>query len=146
VCHYPDTSIRLDNSPHRSQSLAASGQIHIGSVPYNLVCSQPTVDYLNGQEWALGRSNARLYPISNRIPTWRRNPPAYPAFAEYSRSVSPSPGIDDTGVLLRAFLPYSDAALRQNLRNYTGKAIVLDSRVSCQAPQLANLVASETMI
>lgn len=69
------------------------------------------------------------YPLQIRTPTWSRNPPAYPAFAEYSEAVSSPENVDDTGVLLRAFLPFSDAESRENVRNYTGNAMVLDSRV-----------------
>lgn len=69
------------------------------------------------------------YPIQLRIPTWSRNPPAFPAFAEYSKPVSSPEGVDDTGVLLRAFLPFADAQSRESIRNYSGIAQVLDSRV-----------------
>ena len=79
------------------------------------------------------------YPLQMRTSTWLRNPPAYPTFAEYSRSVSVPEGVDDTGVLLRAFLPYADAQSRESVRNYSGNAMVLDARVSCQAPKLEHL-------
>jgi hypothetical protein len=69
------------------------------------------------------------YPIQLRGPTWSRNPPAFPAFAEYSRPISSPQGVDDTGVLLRAFLPFADAQSRESIRNYSGIAQVLDSRV-----------------
>ena len=69
------------------------------------------------------------YPLQLRIPTWSRNPPAFPAFAEYSRPISSPEGVDDTGVLLRAFLPFADAQSRESIRNYSGVAHVLDSRV-----------------
>ena len=79
------------------------------------------------------------FPIINRGTTWQRNPPSYPAFAEYSEPVVSQDGLDNTGVLLRGFLPFPDAQSRENIRNYSGKALVLDSRVSCQRPRLANL-------
>ena len=44
-------------------------------------------------------------------------------------------------MLLRAFLPYAEAQSRENIRNYSGLALVLDSRVSCQRPLLADLSA-----
>lgn len=69
------------------------------------------------------------YPIQLRTPTWSRNPPSYPAFGEYSRQLAPIDGVDDTGVLLRAFVPFADAQSRETLRNYSGPAMVLDSRV-----------------
>ncbi|KAK3664935.1 carboxypeptidase Y-deficient [Elasticomyces elasticus] len=82
------------------------------------------------------------YSMVPRIATWYRNPPAFPAFAEYSEPATSMDGVDDTGVLLRAFLPYPDAESRQSLRNYSGKALVLDSRVMCQPPVLTDLSAS----
>jgi hypothetical protein len=48
-------------------------------------------------------------------------------------------GVDDTGVLLRAFPPFQNLDSRQALKQYSGKALVLDSRVSCQPPKLGNL-------
>ena len=69
------------------------------------------------------------YPIQPRVPTWSHNPPAFPAFAEYSEPIVSHAGVDDTGVLLRAFLPFPDAQSRETIRNYSGVAHVLDSRV-----------------
>lgn len=79
----------------------------------------------------LGKSGMISYPIQYRTPTWSRNPPSYPAFAEYSAEVPPVEGVDDTGVLLRAFLPFADAQSRETIRDYSGHAMVLDSRVRC---------------
>lgn len=53
--------------------------------------------------------------------------------------MAPQNGVDDTGIVLRAFLPYSKAESREMVRNYTGDALVLDSRVSCQRPILQDL-------
>jgi hypothetical protein len=47
--------------------------------------------------------------------------------------------VDDTGILLRAFLPLPDAPSRENIRSYSGKTIVLDARVICQPPRLTDL-------
>lgn len=80
---------------------------------------------------ALGAMGSGSYPIQLRTPTWSRNPPAYPAFAEYSRPLPQVGAVDDTGVLLRAFLPFADANSRESVRNYSGDAMVLDARVSC---------------
>ncbi|KAK5168085.1 uncharacterized protein LTR77_006653 [Saxophila tyrrhenica] len=79
------------------------------------------------------------YPIRWRASTWTRNPPAFPAFAEYSEPAEVPAGVDDTGVLLRAFLPLADAESREAIRNYTGTAMVLDSRVSCQSPHFLDV-------
>lgn len=69
------------------------------------------------------------YPIRWRSSTWTRNPPAFPAFAEYSEPIPVADNVDDTGILLRAFLPFADAQSRETVRSYTGTAMVLDARV-----------------
>lgn len=74
--------------------------------------------------------------------TWQRPPAMYPTFAEYTESIQTPAGVDDTGVLLRAFLPFADAQSRENLHSYSGKALVLDARVSCQPPDLHNFSVS----
>jgi hypothetical protein len=79
------------------------------------------------------------YPLQLRQSTWLQSPPSFPNFAEYKEEVPVVEGVDDTGVLLRAFVPFPQALKRETLRNYSGKASVLDSRVSCQAPLMENL-------
>jgi hypothetical protein len=70
-------------------------------------------------------------------------PPMFPAFAEYSEApVGVGSGIADTGVLLRGFLPFETAEARQRLAYYEGNALVLDARVSCQAPTLTQFQAN----
>lgn len=80
--------------------------------------------------------------LQDRALAWTRPPSAFPAFAEYSEPVSVPASVDDTGILLRALLPFADAQSRQMLRNYTGTALVLDCRVSCQPPELGTLSIS----
>lgn len=60
---------------------------------------------IDSSGWDLYYYNYDKSPVQKRTSTWLRNPPAYPAFAEYAEQVTPSDGIDDTRVLLRAFLP-----------------------------------------
>lgn len=79
------------------------------------------------------------YPIQMRQTTWRQSPPGYPTFAQYREESPAEEGIDDTGVLLRAFVPFLETSSRESLRSYSGKAVVLGSRVSCQAPILEDL-------
>jgi hypothetical protein len=78
-----------------------------------------------------------------RDSSWTTNPPLFPTFGEYSEAPSGvEDGIADTGVLLRAFPPFSTAEDRQRLASYEGNALVLDARVSCQAPVLTQFNAS----
>ncbi|KAI4187076.1 MAG: hypothetical protein L6R41_003060 [Letrouitia leprolyta] len=74
----------------------------------------------------------------NRQSTWSRKSDVYPAFAEYSEPPFEQEGVQDTGLTLRAFLPYSAVQIRQNTYSYSGRTTVLDSRVTCQRPTLVN--------
>ncbi|OCL10018.1 hypothetical protein AOQ84DRAFT_402876 [Glonium stellatum] len=87
--------------------------------------------------WSLFQSTSA--PLIHRGTTWLRNPPFYPTFAEYSELLPKLGEVDDTGYLFRAFLPFTDAQSRQTIRNFTGPAFVVDSRVSCQKPNMKNV-------
>ncbi|KAH7095583.1 hypothetical protein FB567DRAFT_512918 [Paraphoma chrysanthemicola] len=74
---------------------------------------------------------------------WTTNPPSYPVFGEYHEPIrNREDGVADTGLLLRAFLPYKLADDRQRLSSYSGNALVMDARVSCQAPTVTQVQAS----
>lgn len=76
-------------------------------------------------------------PFISRGTVWTKKPPFYPAFAEYHEDPSrPQTDNSDTGLTLRAFLPLSGQDTRSMLRNFSGLATVLDSRVQCMRPQL----------
>lgn len=78
------------------------------------------------------------YPFVARAPPWIRAPAFFPTFAEYSEPIAKEAGVDDTGLLLRALLPLSNQKSREQMRNYSGNALVLDSRVSCHRPLFDN--------
>ena len=70
---------------------------------------------------------------------WSERAPFYPIFAEYREEASESPdGVSDTGLTLRAYLPIADQESRSHLRNYSGKATVIDTRVICMPPEWNN--------
>ncbi|RGP70198.1 hypothetical protein FSPOR_4098 [Fusarium sporotrichioides] len=83
-------------------------------------------------------------------------PTRYPAFAEWTPNrtnfdtanqrgeVAPgkSPGIVDTGNVLRAFLPINNDQERSLVTEYHGFATVVDTRVVCMRPKLSNVVFS----
>lgn len=71
-------------------------------------------------------------------PGWDRKISKYASFAEYSEPPYEADGVSDTGVTLRAFLPFGTAQNRENLESYKGKSTVLDARVTCQVPQIEN--------
>jgi hypothetical protein len=78
-----------------------------------------------------------------RDSAWTTNPPLFPTFGEYFEApVGVENGMTDTGVLLRAILPFGTAEARQRLAQYDGNALVLDARVSCQAPVLTKFNAT----
>ncbi|KIX05647.1 uncharacterized protein Z518_03619 [Rhinocladiella mackenziei CBS 650.93] len=98
------------------------------------ISSLPPVTYYGGAQ-----SSHPYFAVVPRASSWLRNPVAYPVFAEYSEPAEQISGVDDTGVLLRAFLPFPLAESRERLRNYSGNALVLDSRVSCHTPEFDNV-------
>ena len=125
-------------------STALLSDLRLGQLPSLPSIRNATYDFVythdgSGTDPAIYHFSGYTYPIQLRTSTWLRPPPAFPAFAEYSQPVSSPEGVDDTGVLLRAFLPFADAQSRETVRNYSGKATVLDSRVSCQRPQLSHI-------
>lgn len=71
--------------------------------------------------------------------SWGRPPSSFPLFGEFREDITSPPTVDDTGYLMRSFLPFADTASRANVSNFTGPAFVLDSRVSCQPPVLSGL-------
>ena len=79
------------------------------------------------------------YPAMSWTTTWLRTPRYFPTFSEYTESPTNQSGIDDTGVLLRGFLPLTDQQSRETLWNHFGKLMILDARVSCQRPTLNDI-------
>lgn len=69
---------------------------------------------------------------------WYRKASSYASFAEYSEPPYEAADVSDTGVTLRASLPFGTAQDRENLESYRGKSTVLDARVTCQVPQVKN--------
>lgn len=73
----------------------------------------------------------------NRATSWTLHPPFFPTFAEYSKKPETlHEGVRDTGLTLRAFLPLEDQQSRYSIRNYSGRATVVDSSVVCMRPNL----------
>ncbi|KAL9596021.1 MAG: hypothetical protein Q9219_006072 [cf. Caloplaca sp. 3 TL-2023] len=76
-------------------------------------------------------------PYLSRGTVWTKKPPFYPTFAEYHEDPPDQPEDRvDTGLTLRAFLPIQSQQERSMLRDFSGRATVLDSRVQCIRPQL----------
>lgn len=87
------------------------------------------------------------YPVGGveriaRDSAWTTNPPNYATFGEYHElPKETTDGVVDTGILLRALLPYAATELRQTLATYTGNALTIDARVTCQAPSITGFEA-----
>jgi hypothetical protein len=78
-------------------------------------------------------------PTLLRDTTWKHKPPYYPVFAEYREDIGGNKtedGVSDTGLTLRAFMPLQEQQSRFFLKSYSGRATVLDSRVTCMRPNL----------
>ncbi|KAF4819720.1 hypothetical protein CGCSCA5_v004498 [Colletotrichum siamense] len=74
---------------------------------------------------------------------WHSSPGTYFRFAEHPRiSARQSDNLEDTGRILRAFLPFASEYSRMRLRHYHGPAMVTDSRVVCLRPTLNNVTFS----
>lgn len=74
-----------------------------------------------------------------RVPWWVGYPSQFPIFGEYHEEISSLPAdVDDTGYLLRAFLPFSTAEEREAISAFSGPTFFLDSRVSCQPPNVTD--------
>lgn len=82
-----------------------------------------------------------LQTISQAV-TWTRVASIYPTFAEYFEPPYVADGVSDTGLTLRAFLPFKDLQDRETLQEYVGSSTVIDARVSCQVPYLTGGMVS----
>lgn len=106
--------------------------------------SGPMVSYTSRSQVRPGLSYSALRD-AEKIPrdsAWTSNPAFYPVYAEtHEPSREESPG---TGFLLRALLPYGTAESRQTLASYAGNVLVLDARMTCQAPTVATLTTNST--
>lgn len=78
------------------------------------------------------------------VGAWNRKISTYASFAEYSEPPYVADGVSDTGVTLRAFLPFGTAQDRENLESYKGNLTVLDARVTCQVPQIKNATVNSS--
>lgn len=65
-------------------------------------------------------------------------PSTFPTFAEHTESTNSTAGVDDSGLTVRAILPFSSATTRQTMSNYSGPGTVLNSHVVCIKPELRN--------
>lgn len=66
---------------------------------------------------------------------WQIMPDTYPRFAEYHEPPHDfAEDREDTGMTLRAFLPFREIERRIPIREYRGPATVFDSRVICVRP------------
>jgi len=109
-----------------------------GSIPFNYgwTALNQSAHNLNGNPVG-GTYN---YNTTSSLIVWGGNiPTIYPTFAEYNEPPQTRSGIADTGVSLRAFLPIASSSERSQLKDYRGKAMVFDSRVTCVTPEVAQL-------
>ena len=104
---------------------------------------RPIPGYLKSSETTFGftyitpnYTNVPQSRVLSRGTSWSRKASVYPTFAEYSEPPFIEDGVSDTGLTLRALLPYSSAQDREDTYSYNGRTTVLDSRVTCQLPNL----------
>ena len=72
---------------------------------------------------------------------WSGGPQSFEAFAEYAEPEKRivAEGIDDTGPIIRAFLPIDVESERDMIQNYTGVTRVFDARTICARPKIRTL-------
>lgn len=66
---------------------------------------------------------------------WSRAPSQSEIFAEYSEPGVSSDELDDTGTVLRAFLPFSTKAQRESIQSFNGIARIIDTHFVCVRPK-----------
>ncbi|KAF3762957.1 hypothetical protein M406DRAFT_333300 [Cryphonectria parasitica EP155] len=75
------------------------------------------------------------------------NAPTYPVFGEVATGYEASPdayGFSDTGLKQRGLLPLVGSQNRTSVRQYSGNAMVLNSRAACMRPALVSSQYSTT--
>ncbi|KAJ8118419.1 hypothetical protein OPT61_g612 [Boeremia exigua] len=102
-------------------------------------------------------TTGRAYLQDSSIISFLHSTPIeYPAFAEWTSNApsrsdltwqrefipNNSPGIRDTGTVMRALLPVKDATERSRITDYQGIGTVLDTRVVCVRPKLVRVIFS----
>ncbi|KAK1624245.1 hypothetical protein BDP81DRAFT_398758 [Colletotrichum phormii] len=103
----------------------------------NVTAPQKTADML------YGNSYVKTPVIMQGTSIWKSKPWVYPRFAELrSRPGQQSDHHEDTGTILRAFIPFTNEPSRIRLRSYEGPTAVIDSRVVCVQPVISNVTFS----
>jgi hypothetical protein len=92
----------------------------------------------------LDTSYRRVFPLheSDGTKYLYTSPLVYPMFAEYTEPPygGKQDGVSDTGLSMRAFLPFGLQETRESIIKYSGNAAVLDTRVVCMRPTLSKLL------
>ncbi|KAF3229909.1 Mitochondrial outer membrane protein iml2 [Orbilia oligospora] len=91
-------------------------------------------------DWWFDGTFFRWTPTTAEIMWGGNKPDFWPAFAELSGPPLVQEGVSDTGKNVRAFLPFATVESRQSVRSYDGKAVLVDTRVTCQRPVLDDLI------
>jgi len=68
----------------------------------------------------------------------------YPSFGEdlVPDDLEQTEGVEDTGTVIRSFIPIADKATRENLQSYKGPGFAFDARTVCVQPKLESLALS----
>ncbi|KAL1858086.1 hypothetical protein Daus18300_010087 [Diaporthe australafricana] len=114
---------------------STAGLVSTVELPYSLHYNESYADDF------YSFSSRFIFPSTG---AWNRKISNYASFAEYSEPPYEADGVSDTGVTLRAFLPFGTAQSRENLESYKGSSMVLDARVTCQVPHIQNATVDST--
>ncbi|KAF3935672.1 hypothetical protein ABW19_dt0206951 [Dactylella cylindrospora] len=94
-------------------------------------------EYQSDNEIVVGTPRGELG--GSIVNPWVTGLQSYPRFAEYAEPGTVGEWFSDTGRKFRAFLPLRANSDRSALRNYTGPATVVNSRVICVPPILSGV-------
>jgi hypothetical protein len=100
------------------------------------------ISFASNETVRYARSRSQSYSDVKEIGTrrpWQNNPSQFEVFAEYSEDGTRTEGVDDTGPILRAFLPIAQQQTRESLHRFQGLSYVYDARVVCVRPQIEKM-------
>ncbi|KAF6813158.1 hypothetical protein CPLU01_14713, partial [Colletotrichum plurivorum] len=95
----------------------------------------------SGAYCAIAEANSTSDPVLYRQQReyWMQTPRLSETYAEYAEAGVAADGVDDTGLTLRAFLPFTLSETRERLQVFQGEATVVNSRFTCVRPEVSNL-------
>lgn len=97
----------------------------------------------DGDQGTLRSGTLKFQQRTDDTQSWTAGSPSFPVFAEFSVPPTAPAGASgkdvwkyDTGLTMRAFLPFQEAEQRASIDQYKGYAAVFDTRTVCMTPPI----------